>query len=85
MDFKKLGEPFSAKDIEWRLQQCGEKNGGGFWGKCLAYVTNRAIQQRLDDVIGAENWKNEFAKAPKMARRNGLLNGTAQKTPTSKL
>ncbi len=64
MDFKKLGEPFSARDIEWRLQQCGEKSGGGFWGKCLAYVTNRAIQQRLDDVIGAENWKNEFAKAP---------------------
>ena len=30
------------------------------WATALAYVTNRAIQQRLDDVVGPENWKNEF-------------------------
>lgn len=63
MDLSKLKEPFPAKDIEWRLQQCGEGKNG-VWGKCLAYVTNRAIQNRLDDVCGPENWKNEFVKGP---------------------
>ena len=63
MELGKLKEPFPADEIEWRLQQCGEKNGR-LWGKCLAYVTNRAICNRLDEVCGAENWKNEFTKAP---------------------
>lgn len=63
INFKKLAEPFPAKDIEWRLQSCGETNGK-IWGKVLAYVTNRAIQQRLDDVCGPENWKNEYTKGP---------------------
>lgn len=28
MDLSKLKEPFSAEDIEWRLQQCGENKEG---------------------------------------------------------
>lgn len=63
MDLKQLREPFAAKDIEWRLQSCGEKNGA-IWAMCLAYVTARAIQDRLDEVCGPENWKNEYTKAP---------------------
>lgn len=63
MDLSKLKEPFPYEDIEWRLQSCGKTNGK-FWGKCLAYVTNRAICNRLDEVCGPENWKNEFDKAP---------------------
>ena len=63
IDFSKLKDPFDARDIEWRLQSCGEKNGK-VWGICLAYVTNRAIQNRLDDVCGPENWKNEFKEGP---------------------
>lgn len=63
INFEDLKKPFPAEDIEWRLQSCGEKNGK-IWGKALAYVTNRAIQNRLDEVVGAANWKNEFQKAP---------------------
>lgn len=63
MELVKLKDCFPAADIEWRLQSCGEKNGK-FWGKCLAYVTNRAIQNRLDEICGPENWKNEYTKAP---------------------
>lgn len=63
MDLTKLKEPFPANEIEWRLQQCGT-GSKGIWAKCLAYVTNRAICNRLDEVCGAENWKNEFTKAP---------------------
>lgn len=60
-----LREPFPSRDIEWRVQQAGEKRvGSGFYAMVLAYVTNRAIQQRLDDVCGPGNWCNQFRKAP---------------------
>lgn len=55
--------PFSVKDIEWRAERSGIVNGKG-WAILLAYVTNRAIQQRLDDVVGIENWKNGFTTGP---------------------
>lgn len=61
MDLSKLKEPFKASDIEWRIQQSGEKDGR-IWAKVLAYVTARAIENRLDEVCGPENWKNEFRK-----------------------
>lgn len=73
IDFKELAKPFSANDIEWRLQSCG--GTGKAWGKCLAYITNRAIQQRLDDVCGPENWKNEYATGP----NGGILCGISIK------
>lgn len=63
MDLNKLKEPFTANDIEWRLQKCGSGENG-IWGMCLAYVTNRAIQNRLDEICGPENWKNDFREAP---------------------
>ena len=63
MDLNKLKEPFPAEDIEWRLQSCGS-SAKGIWAICLAYVSNRAIMNRLDEVVGPENWKNEFDKAP---------------------
>lgn len=54
-----LDEPFESKDIEWRIQSAGIKNNRP-WASVLAYVTNRAIQQRLDDVVGKENWRDEY-------------------------
>lgn len=63
MNIKLLSEPFNQSDIEWRIQSCGENNGK-IWARALAYVTNRAIQQRFDDVIGPENWKNDFKESP---------------------
>jgi hypothetical protein len=54
---QKLQAPFPAADIEWRAQQAGVNNGKP-WALVLAYVTNRAIQSRLDDVFGAGGWQN---------------------------
>lgn len=54
-----LSEPFHPSDIEWRVQRAGFKNGNP-WAMVLAYVTNRAIQKRLDDVFGVFGWKNEY-------------------------
>jgi hypothetical protein len=54
---KQLQEPFPPEDIEWRV---GSTNGDKTKGIALAYVTNRAIMNRLDDIFGPFGWKNEF-------------------------
>lgn len=63
MNLKKLSEPFPPNDIEWRIGQSGMKNGK-VWAMALAYVTSRAIMERLDDVCGPGGWQNQFTKAP---------------------
>ncbi len=58
LDLTKLAEPFPAEDIEWRVSRAGIGQRG-IYCHCLAYITARAIQERLDDVCGPENWRNE--------------------------
>lgn len=53
-----LGAPFAPYDVEWRAARAGMSNGKP-WIKVLAYITARAIQHRLDDVVGPMNWKVE--------------------------
>ncbi len=60
---EKLAEPFDPFDIEWRVQQAGETNGRR-WALVLAYVTNRAIMERLDEVFGIGGWQNEYQFMP---------------------
>lgn len=60
---KKLQDPFDPFDIEWRVQQAGETNGKK-WALVLAYVTNRAIMERLDEVFGVGGWQNEYQPLP---------------------
>jgi hypothetical protein len=61
MDLKKLSALFPENDIEWRVGQSGvSKTNGRVWAMCLAYITNRAIMERLDEVVGPHLWKNEF-------------------------
>ena len=54
-----LKAPFDSQDIEWRVQNSGTSNGS-HWAMVLAYVTNRAIMDRLDEVFGIEGWSNEY-------------------------
>jgi hypothetical protein len=63
IDYKRLAEPFPAKDVEWRVGSCGSGNNGE-WAKVLAYVTNRAIMYRLDEVCGPQNWQSRFDVIP---------------------
>lgn len=60
---QKLREPFPSSQIEWRASQVGAKNKKP-WVQCLAYITNRAAMDRLDDVFGVYGWKNEFRDIP---------------------
>lgn len=52
-----LAEPFSSEDVEWRLQNVSKDKTRGL---AVAYVTARAIQNRLDEVVGPENWQDEY-------------------------
>ena len=56
---QKLQIPFPPDDIEWRVQSSGVTNKKA-WALIMPYVTNRAIQDRLDNVFGVFGWENEF-------------------------
>lgn len=58
MNLSRLGEPFDPSDIEWRVSRAG-MGKKGVYCNVLAYITARAIQRRLDEVCGPENWRNE--------------------------
>lgn len=59
-----LRKPFAPDQIEWRLAQAGETDTGKPWAKALAYLTNRAIMDRLDATVGCGNWWNEYRTGP---------------------
>lgn len=52
-----LQKPFPAEDIEWRV---GSTSADKSKGIALAYLTNRAIMSRLDELFGPFGWRNEF-------------------------
>lgn len=54
---KKLALPFTFDEIEWRVLRVSKKKPVA---QVAAYVDSRAIQKRLDEVVGRENWQNEF-------------------------
>lgn len=51
----KLKAPFRPDEIEFRITATSNNKG-----LAVAYVQNRAVQNRLDEVMGFNNWKNEF-------------------------
>lgn len=61
INLNRLKEFFEAEDIEWKPIAIAKASGKGL---AAAYVTNRAIMDRLDEVCGQENWKNEYQAGP---------------------
>ena len=59
--FERLAAPFDPADIEWRA---GATNADKTSALALAYITSRAVMDRLDEVVGAENWRDEYAPGP---------------------
>lgn len=55
---KRLHEPFGAKEIEWKIQVTSQDKKRGM---AVAYMDARAVQKRLDEVVGAFNWKNVYS------------------------
>jgi len=55
--FERLSEPFPASAIDWRV---GAMNKEHTKGLALPYLQARPVMDRLDDVVGAENWRDEY-------------------------
>lgn len=73
--WERLRDPFPPEDIEWMIQGTPVKKGSRIIARCFAYVTNRAIQQRLDDVVGADKWRNEYRDVPNSNGKGAALCG----------
>ena len=54
---EKLKEKFADEDLEFRV---GATNKDKTMGLALAYVQARAIQTRLDEVVGVDKWKVSY-------------------------
>ncbi len=59
--FSELSKPFEQSDIEWRA---GATNQDKTRALALAYITSRAVMDRLDEVVGPENWRDEYQPGP---------------------
>ena len=68
-NIKRLHDPFSFKDVEWKIQFTSQDKTKGM---AVAYLNSRAIQARLDEVIGASNWKNSYVPWQNNAQLCGL-------------
>ena len=68
--FEKLSEPFEPDEVEWRI---GNTNADKTKGTALAYLTARAVMNRLDEVVGAENWSDRYIPAPAGGGKAGWL------------
>ena len=69
-----LSKPFAPEDLEWRLQQTFEDKMRGI---AVPYVTNRAIQNRLDESVGPENWYNSYKPWHGAGKKEAQLCGIA--------
>lgn len=58
---RELSREFSRDDIHFRPGSTfGDDDNKK--GKPLAYIDARHVMDRLDDVVGAENWQDEYSK-----------------------
>lgn len=56
---KQLMAPFPPEDIEWRIQTLTKD---GKKALVLAYITSRAVQERLDNVLGIDGWQDRYER-----------------------
>jgi hypothetical protein len=68
VNLEELAKPFPIEDIEFR---CGTSSEQKQSALALAYLTSRSIMDRLDQVVGPMNWKDEY----KPGVSGGLLCG----------
>jgi len=59
VDLKQLAAPFAPDAVSWRV---GSTNGDKTKGMALAYIDARDVMDRLDDVVGPGNWRDEYTE-----------------------
>ncbi len=68
MNLQKLSDPFEPNDIEFRA---GATTKDKTKALALPYITSRGVMDRLDSVVGPENWRDEYREGP----QGGVLCG----------
>ena len=61
IDLNQLKTFFEEDDVDWKPIAVSKKTGKAL---AAAYVSNRAIMDRLDEACGPGNWKNEYKPGP---------------------
>ena len=56
-DLRALAEPFDPRKVSWRVGSVTKKKDKAM---PLAYLTSRDIMDRLDEVVGPENWQTKI-------------------------
>lgn len=71
MDFKLLQKKIPC---QWRVQSFSKNKPSG---QCVAYIDARDVMNLLDEVIGAENWQDDYKLVDeKLLAGIGIWNGT---------
>lgn len=60
-ELARLADPFPQEDIEWKPGAVTRDKSKAL---AMAYITNRAIQDRLDAACGPGDWRNEYTTGP---------------------
>lgn len=60
--YRRLSMPFPTSSISWRVGSTNERDGKTF-GLPLAYIDARDVMDRLDDVVGPQNWQDKYSFA----------------------
>lgn len=70
MDLKKLSADMPYK---WRVQSFSKSYPSA---QCVAYIDARDVMNRLDEVVGIENWQSDFKQVgDKIYGGIGIFNG----------
>ena len=79
---RQLCEPFAAADVEWRVTKMRNSNSEGL---VVAFIDSRAIQNRLDDVVGPFCWRTRFIPWHQYVPKPGKYENPSEtpKTPIS--
>ena len=79
---RRLSEPFAAADVEWRVTKLRNQNSEGL---VVPFIDSRAIQNRLDDVVGPFFWRTRFIPWHQYVPKPGKYEdpNESQKTPVS--
>lgn len=59
INWEELEKPFTYEELDW-VGVFAIKGDSKSWIEIAPYVTNRAVQDRLDRVLGKENWSNSY-------------------------
>jgi hypothetical protein len=62
--FEALSAPFPIEEVSWRVGPTNERNrkeGDPLRGQPLCYIDARTVMDRLDSVVGFDNWQCNYS------------------------